>query len=215
MDNMNNAAYILPMTLEQDNWTPPPFYNDLELSRQKAFHLLKRGVKDRRSGYHLYQIATLTAEGLPTVRSVVNRHFDPDYRSLRFHTDVRGRKVDELRACPDICVHSYDPRPNIQIRLFGRAQLHEKDVLRQKAWEATRHFSRECYRMVPPPGSVLPDPVSAEPPTASYDDEGFDNFIPVSVIFDRFEWLYLCHKGHRRAEFVWKDEHWQGQWLAP
>lgn len=194
----------------------PAYYDDLDATRMQALKLLARGVKDRRSAMHTFCVATIGADGAPRMRTVVNRGYDPEGRILRFHTDARAPKLDELRGDPRVAIHAYDPRGKIQLRLGARATVHLDGELREAAWRATRDFSRACYRVVPAPGqgASVPQDVAFTPGEDA--DEGLENFAVVTLKITSLEWLYLAHQGHRRAHFAWSEtDTLSQQWLVP
>ncbi len=196
--------------------TLPPYYNDLDATRDQALALIQRGVKDRRSGMHTFAVATIGADGAPRMRTVVNRGFDPQSRTLRFHTDARAPKLTEIADDPRVAVHLYDPKAKIQLRLTALASVHKDGDLRAAVWQATRDFSRECYRVVPAPGDSVSDP-TAIPFTPGEDpEEGAQNFVAVTLAVSQIEWLFLAHQGHRRALFSWDSDGTVSQsWLVP
>lgn len=196
--------------------TVPAYYDDLDATREHALALLARGVKDRRSGMHTFTVATIGPDGAPSLRTVVNRGFDAESRILRFHTDARSSKLAEMRADPRTSVHVYDPRAKIQLRMQTLASIHVDDGLRQAAWEATRDFSRECYRVLPAPGDSLAQPTEVAFQSSQSGEEGVENFVAVSLAIQTLEWLYLAHQGHRRARFCWDEQgNLEQTWLVP
>ncbi|NBR79124.1 MAG: pyridoxamine 5'-phosphate oxidase, partial [Alphaproteobacteria bacterium] len=60
--------------------------------------MLERGAADRRSAFHTPTVATIGLDGRPRLRTIVLRACDTANRSLRFHTDARSDKINELRA---------------------------------------------------------------------------------------------------------------------
>ncbi|MEM6711932.1 MAG: pyridoxamine 5'-phosphate oxidase family protein [Pseudomonadota bacterium] len=194
----------------------PPFYDDLDAMWRHALKLITRGVKDRRSPMHLLTVATIGLDGSPQVRSVVNRGYDPETRDLRFHTDARSPKLREIKADPRVAVQLYDAKAKIQLRLDTHATAHETGSLRNKAWEATRPFSRECYRVEVAPGAAVAGPQDIAFASDDDPDEGFDNFVPVTLRIHAMECLYLAHQGHRRSRVSWDDTgNVTATWLVP
>lgn len=195
---------------------PQPFYNDLEASLAHALKMLSRGAKDRRAASHTFTVVTNGLAGSPQPRIVVNRGYDPETRSLRFHTDARSLKLDEIRADPRAAVHVYDAKAKIQLRIQALATVHSDDALRQGAWDATRDFSRICYRVIPAPGDVLDDPTTVGFADETTPDDGVENFVAVTLAIQSLEWLYLAALGHRRARFAWGENDLISQtWLVP
>lgn len=189
---------------------PPSFYNDLEASLVRAWQLIGRGTVDRRSPMHTPSVATTGRDGSPQVRVVVLRGVDGAARTLRFHTDKRSGKFADLSLDNRICVLGYDGTQKIQLRLTGRAQLHNLDALAQAAWDASRTMSRFCYTQGCAPGMPIVDPGLPEPLA-----DGYENFVVVVVSITSIEWLYLAAQGHRRARFTWDQGQLSATWLAP
>lgn len=180
----------------------PLFYDDLDASYEESWRLLVRGKNDRRSAFHTPAIATIGADGVPQVRTVVLRGADQAQAQLRFHTDIRAGKVAEIGAEPKIGLHFYDKKSKIQLRVSGTAHCHTEGALKDHAWDGSKPMSRECYRVNHSPGShvMAPDAWSI-PQDPSDPDEGKENFVAVMVTIETMEWLYLARGGHRRAKF--------------
>jgi pyridoxamine 5'-phosphate oxidase len=191
------------------------FYNSLEGSLDHAKALLSRAVKDRKSGFHTLQVATIGLDGSPQIRTVVLRGYDPVQSIIRFHTDARSSKPKEIEANPNVSLHFYDPKQKLQLRIQGIAKLHRDDDLKEIAWEKTRNFSRACYRIEPGPGEIISTPIDAPPANVDNPDEGKNAFMPVTVHFHTLEWLYLAAAGHRRAVFKTTKSGWDMHWLVP
>ena len=196
----------------------PSFADDLDGTLEQAFRLLARGRADRRSPFHTPCVATLGLDGRPRLRTVVLRAFDGVDRTLRFHTDARSDKALELAADDRAAVHFYDPSAKVQIRLEGRAHLHADDSLADEAWAQSRSMSRACYGVLPGPGEQLEAAGDfALPADDAEVAAGRAHFRAVRFVFDRLEWLWLEHAGHRRALFVWDAGRPRPQscWLVP
>ena len=194
------------------------FYNDLDASLAHGWALLERATADRRSPMRTVQVATVALDGA-RVRTVVLRGAEREGRTLRFHTDARSGKIDELAAQPAVELCAYDPKAKIQLRLRGTATMHRSNGIADTAWAATASHSRICYRAAHGPGAPLDAPQEADPTEAARNpadsEAGRDAFVAVTVDVTRIEWLYLAARGHRRAVFIWSGDAWMGQWLAP
>lgn len=192
------------------------FYDDLDETLVEAWRLLEEGVTDRHSPCHTPSIATLDAEGLPSLRTVVLRAVDPPTRSLRFHTDARSSKVAEIEAQSRVALHAYHPLRKIQLRLTGLASLHREDDVARAAWEASRYFSRLCYGVAPGPGTAIAEAWDwQQGEDGSAEAASFAHFCAVVVQIDTLEWLYLAARGHRRARFDWRTGALSETWLVP
>ncbi|MEM9877930.1 MAG: pyridoxamine 5'-phosphate oxidase family protein [Pseudomonadota bacterium] len=198
--------------------TLPTYYDDLNASYDEAWTLLIRGKADRRSAFHTPSVATVDTDGYPQVRTVVLRAADKTSAELRFHTDLRARKLVEIAEQPCVSLHFYDKKAKIQLRATGLAKAHTSGFVKEAAWENTRAMSRECYRVDKSPGSFVDASddwvIPQDPPDA---DMGKEHFVPVVVKVRSIEWLYLARGGHRRALFD-LDEHGalaSARWMVP
>ncbi len=63
---------------------------------------LQRAVKDMRHGFRTGAIATVSADGAPSVRTVVLRWVDAGLQQLAFHVDRRSTKATEIQAQPQV-----------------------------------------------------------------------------------------------------------------
>jgi len=192
----------------------PAHADDLDEVLAEAFRLLARGVADRRSAFHTPTVATIGADGAPSLRTMVLRGFDAATRTLRFHTDLRAAKIGEAAANPHAAVLIYDAAAQIQVRLSGHLETHRDDDTAVAGWTASRPHSRLCYGVTLAPGTEIPAPLAA--PDATTLDSGYANFGVLLFQFDGLEWLWLAAAGHRRARCRWRaDGAASATWLAP
>jgi pyridoxamine 5'-phosphate oxidase len=191
------------------------FADDLALTLEEAWSRLTHGVRDRRSPFHTPAVATIGLDGRPRMRTVVLRGADAGQGTLRFHTDLRGAKVAEVRCDPRVALHAYDPRAKFQVRLEGRASIHFNDLVADKAWEASRLMSRACYATEPQPGTPLDEVGGFDIPSEENEiNTGRVNFCVVLLHVATIETLYLDHAGHRRALFA-LGHPIDANWLTP
>ena len=195
--------------------SPPALYDDLQLSLAEAWRLLGEGVVQSDSAFHQPIVATTALDGSADARVMVLRQVDVDARWLQFHSDLRAGKVHELRHDDRAMVVAYDARAKVQLRVSGCFAVHHDDTVATAAWEATRRFSRQCYRIAQQPGSVLAHPREADFQPDADADCGREHFAVLRLAVTRIEWLYLAAGGHRRAAFDCQGENWQLHWLTP
>lgn len=200
----------------------PEHYYDLGAVQREAFSMIARGVADPRHAFHTPVLATNGADGFPAARTVVLRGFDPQQRTLIFHTDRRSTKVAELSADPRVAVVFYDAKGKIQLRAAGTAAVHTGDDVSKAAWERLSAWSRRCYLGAPPgtpshePTSGLPADLEHREPLPTEADGGASNLVVVRVQMSRLDWLYLAAHGHRRAALAWGDDDcMRAEWLTP
>ena len=200
----------------------PAFYNNLELTLEKAGALWREGASRRQSPLHTPAIASI-ANGLPQQRVMVLRDVDWTNRTLRFHTDRRSTKCIEFEGHSAVSVLGYHPEEKVQMRLNGFAEIVSGGPLFEEAWATSTLFARRCYMTMAAPGSVAGEPISGLPefiegrlPTEPDIAPAKENFALVLVTFNALDWLFLANSGHRRAQFAFdKVNGWQGQWCIP
>ena len=202
----------------------PAFYNSLDGSLEEACALITKGASDRRSAAHTSVVANIDLDGNPQQRVMILRHFEPETRLLRFHTDSRSTKVGQLDATQTVSLLFYDPDAKVQLRLQGRASIEYDTARADTAWNESTEFARRCYLAEAAPGAVSEVPLSGLPaamegvkPTIEDIAPARPNFAVMLVEFDSVEWLYLANAGHRRAKWCWDGarKSWHGEWLVP
>jgi 3-hydroxyisobutyrate dehydrogenase len=203
LDNIiiNNIVYKLT-DLEKDTW-----------------NRLVNGAVKSRDPLHTPCVATHSGNDI-SLRTVVLRKAVPETRELRFHTDTRSKKWQELTLNPTISALFYDAADRIQIRVQGRAELHFNNDLTTNAWLKTSLSSRRCYltnfdpsSFTDNPTSGLPEHIEQENFTLEESEIGYQNFGIVSIQVQNIDWLWLHHAGHRRAYFDYVNE--RNQWMIP
>jgi len=154
------------------------------------------------------------------LRTVVLRKAIPESKELRFHTDTRSKKWQELTLNPTISALFYDAADRIQIRVKGRAELHFNNDLTTNAWQKTSLSSRRCYltnfdpsSFTDHPTSGLPEHIEQENFTQEESEIGFQNFGIVAIQVQNIDWLWLHHAGHRRAYFDYVNGSFS--WMIP
>ncbi|XP_010559122.1 PREDICTED: pyridoxine/pyridoxamine 5'-phosphate oxidase 2 [Tarenaya hassleriana] len=104
------------------------------------------------------QLATIGLSGRPSNRTVVFRGFEENSDTIRINTDIRSRKIGELKHCPfsEICWYFSDSWE--QFRINGRIDVIDasnpdpiKLQKREKAWFDSSIKSRLNY-LCPTPG---------------------------------------------------------------
>jgi 3-hydroxyisobutyrate dehydrogenase len=179
---------------------------------------LIRAPRDRKSPMHTPVIVT----GDVDARVMVLRAFDPQAWALRLHTDARAPKAQVIDADPRIAVLFYDKGAKIQIRARGSAEILRAGAEVDAAWGASTNFARRCY-LGEGPGAGSDAPTSGLPPEfegVEPDDAQLvparENFALLRITLTAFDWLYLAHTGHVRAQFArGATGDWEGRWVSP
>ena len=186
--------------------------NDL---KKKAFEILSDGVKNRDSLFHTLTLSTID-RGKIDSRVMVLREFIAKKRYLKFHTDQRSKKIQEIKSNPVAAVIGYDPSQKIQIRLQGNLSFSHQDNKTSEAWNASQHISKKCYSVKSGSSSVIKSPASHDFHIKDVNlEEGYKNFSILNFSFDSLEFLYLQRSGHRRCKFVWSKNKLESYWLVP
>ena len=200
-NRIDYTTYHLP-ELEQDCWD----------------RLVTGAVKSR-TPFHTPSIATLH-QGDVSLRTVVLRKTLPTERELRFHTDVRSPKWQELSQNTSISALFYDSTDRIQLRVKGKSVLNHTNEITAEAWQKTSLSSRKCYLTLFSPSSFteestsgLTDDIEHENFTLAESESGYSNFGIVSIHVQSIDWLWLNHAGHRRAYFDYEKKSFQ--WMVP
>ena len=169
---------------------------------------LQTGTNSSHHAAHLLQLATVDTTGGPQLRTVVLRGAEPAAHWLRFHTDLRSPKYEEIRKQPRVALLGYDPNPRLQVRIDAVAAIHHKDPLARLAWERTPASSRASYASRRAPGEPVKDGTFA-PPVTDADEVGFAHFVVVHCAIEVIDLLELDNEGHRRGTLV----RTQGDWF--
>lgn len=202
----------------------PDFYNDLDLSFNKAWDLIEPGASKRSSPAHTPVVATIGDAGEPQLRVMVLRAADRMARRLRFHTDIRSTKIDDVKTRGSASVLMYDPELKLQLRLSGCISVETDGDDVDDAWQTSTTFARRCYLAENAPGSQsieatsgLPIWIEGKQPVEEQLGDARANFALLWFEVRSLEYLYLANVGHRRARWVWDDAaaNWSGRWLVP
>ena len=191
------------------------FYNSLELTLLEAENLISDGVENSKSMFHTPVLSSFVEKTIST-RTVVLREFDSKNRTLRFHTDSRSGKIEELKENSISSVHGYDPDLKVQIRLKGKTSLHIDNEISKKAWAESREMSKMCYSVKDSPGNKISSPEPFDLIKEEINIElGYNNFAVLHFSYDSLEFLFLKGAGHRRSLFDWSSDQLESSWLIP
>ena len=199
----------------------PDYYNDLDKIYSKIWDLLNSGLLDRDSSFHLPTFVCGYDVNLDG-RIVVLRGIDKKIKKLWFHTDIRSKKITILKNNSRVSFLFYDKEEKIQLRIYGDAKINFKNDTTKKSWDKTGHMSRQCYLgdKVPGTDSAIPssglsDNIDNFKYSIEESEIGYENFCVIETFITRIEWLYLAAKGHRRAQFILKNNSVEKKWIIP
>ena len=182
----------------------------------RALHL------NRRLAYARYlQLATVRADGRPANRTLVFRGFQADSDRLKFVTDSRSQKPEQIEHQPWAEACWYFPETREQFRLHGYLTLVKADnpdaVLqqaRQTAWQETSDATRLQFTW-PDPGKPKADAAFEQaPPNEIEPLANFCLLLLNPVIVDRLE---LHGEPQNRTIYEWDEiqQTWTVQMVNP
>jgi len=181
--------------------------------------LITRALHHNRSlAYSRYlQLATIKENGFPANRTVVFRGFLEDTNELKFITDIRSAKAEQISKQPIAEVCWYFPNTREQFRITGELILISDDShtnlqpVRIKMWQELSNAARLQFCW-PHPGKMRITTATAFTPPAPNPIEPVENFCllllaPIQV--DHLElrgepqnrWVY-----HRNENQEWLTE---------
>jgi pyridoxine/pyridoxamine 5'-phosphate oxidase len=170
---------------------------------ETIWRLLARGALDPKHAFKLFSIATVTAEGLPDTRTVVLRDCDITAKELCFHTDIRSRKSAHIKKQPEVCLLFWHPKQSLQLRIFGKAQVHHLDEKTTEKIASLPPQQISLYGFASKPGSMMEQVADS-----TFDDSlVVQNFAWVRVHVHTIDALHLGRLGvHTRVQLNYQGD---------
>ncbi len=159
---------------------------------EAALSALERSLHDRGSDLRNIQLATLSPEGRPGLRTLVLRGFERAPACAEMHTDARAAKVRDIAHAGQVTLLAWSSADQLQIRLEGDARLHRDDEVARARWDGLSPNARNPYGSRAEPGAPIADPddQSHLPP-----DQQFLQFTVISVSLTDIDVLRLGREG--------------------
>lgn len=193
----------------------------LERLRSRIFLQLQKAPRSYRHPWHLGTVASVDGRQARARVVVLQAVQTPDLL-LRFHTDCRANKVDQLRNSPGVEWLFYQPASRIQLRLTCQANVLTSGPDWEEAWQKTVLQSRRCYLAPLPPATRvsgpsvnLPAGMEQRHPTAEESEAGRENFAIVLCQVQTIDWMFLHHNGHLRCLIDHQNGQWHTAWATP
>ena len=184
-----------------NNW-----FETLAGLKTRAWDTLARGAADAKHAAHLVNLATLSPEGWPEVRTVVLCTVSHKDHAITVHADLHSSKMRSLRTHPRAALHVWDADQALQLRLQANVSIASGDETRA-IWDETPAHVQKLYGVVPRPGAQIETALAYKkcPDPAAF-----------AVLTLRVVTMDVVHLGadHRRAQFT-QASNWAGQWLSP
>ena len=181
--------------------------------------LLENGANERDHDFHIMTFCTIGKVGVEA-RSVVLRNFDKEKNIIRFHTDYRSPKLNEIKNNPNTVCLVYSYKLKTQLRIKTQSSIHYEDSIWNAAWDSTGLSSRKCYltkydpsRNIDEKDDGLPLELKGKTPSLKQSEEGKKNFCVVDNKILEMDYLYLKSSGHERMQLDFNSNKFS--WMAP
>ena len=195
----------------------PHFTSANELT-ELAWRFIVQACTQRRHPFHTPTLSTLSERG-PESRCVILRYADPNAWELRANADVRSPKAQELQSDPRCTWLFYSFPDHLQVRCYGRTQIHHLDDVAAEAWQKSQLLSRRCYLAPMSPSTVLDQPnsnllpeLTDREPTEEEAQAGFANFSVMRCQVEQMDILSLRFDGNVRIQVTPNSN---PIWIAP
>ena len=183
----------------------------------KIWDELTLGLNSGKHPFHIFSISTVK-NNKPDSRTVVLRAVEKENKSISFHTDLRSKKVLQIKESENICALFYDKDSKIQLRIYGSASKESDSLLIKEKWNSSKEMSKLCYLNKIPPGEVI-----NESKDYLYGKEelnnielGIKNFSIINIKISQIDWLSLNHEGHQRMLINYTSNNKiEFDWVAP
>ena len=190
----------------------PNLYKNIDETLESAKLILSEAVPNTQTLFPTPVVSTIHENKIVS-RVMVLREFNFDNKILRFHTDNRAAKIDNITKNSSSTVIGYDPDLKIQIKMQGHTEVHIDDEVAKMAWNESTPRSKKCYSVKGGSTKEIEDPQDYDIQDFIVED-GYKNFAVLIFKFQSLEFLYLKSSGHRRAIHKW-DDNQTSTWLVP
>ena len=181
--------------------------------------LLENGANERDHDFHIMTFCTTGKVGVEA-RSVVLRSFDKDKNIIRFHTDYRSPKLNDIKNNPNTVCLVYSYKLKTQLRIKTLSSIHYEDAIWKASWESTGLSSRKCYLTKYDPScnidkkdDGLPFELKGKTPSLKQSEDGKKNFCVIDNKITEIDYLYLKSSGHERMRLDFSS--YRFSWIAP
>ena len=185
--------------------------NNLKKIEQLIWDFFQQGVKNKKSAFHFPTIATCSEKSF-NLRTVVLRQVLREDNIVVFHTDIRSKKIAELKSNNKLLLHIYDKKNKIQIQAEGKAKIFYKVKLNKLTWGSLSDNTKSAYLIKETPGKKIANEKDLK--YLSHDD-GYNNFSIVKVKISKIIFLHLNHNGNKKALLKYERKNNKYFWLVP
>lgn len=158
-----------------------------------------------------YVVLSTSTGAIINSRYVVLRKFTDNDRFLIF-TDNRSEKISDLKLNDNCNLLFYHNGKRLQVRVNGKAIIHQNNTLTQRYWHGVKGKSDKAYTSILPPGKKIEKPEDAY----VWDEHANSLYFTVlEIIPTQIEALQLNRDQHIRAQYIINDGDVEATFLAP
>lgn len=183
---------------------------------------IKKGVRDRRHGYHYMTFSNFDLNNEVSSRTIVLRNYNKKENLITFHSDIRSPKINEIKYNNKCQLLFYSDKLKEQLRINVLSSVEYNNSITKQAWEETRFMSRKCYLTLLPPGTEIdeasdgiPKNLKGKEPQKNESELGYINFAVIVNSIKSIDWLFLSSQGHKRLFFNFIKGKWNCKWKIP
>ncbi len=180
---------------------------------ESAFSALERSVQDRKGELRNIQLATVSPEGRPGVRTVVLRDFQRAPAGAEMHSDARADKARDIAHAEAVTFVAWSGEDHLQLCFKGSARLHRDDDVSRDRWDKLSTKGRDTFGLRAEPGTPIADPEdqSHMPP-----EEQYLQFTVILVSLTSVDVLRLGPDGDQtRAHGLFTSSSIEAEWIGP
>jgi len=178
---------------------------------------LQRAASTPHYEARLLTVAFIAENGGPDARILFLRGADRENDRIWFYGDARSGKMAQFKHDPCACAVLYEHHEGIQIRLYGRVELHCNDQTAREHWAQLDFVVKHELSIPPGVSGEERDPVRRKHFKAVKNDahveEGFANFTVLEMDVETIDWLQVSRTEERRARLTLSED-WMVQELS-
>ena len=178
-----------------------------------ALSALEHSVQEREGELRNIQLATVSPEGHPGVRTVVLRDFQRSPAGAEIHSDARAAKARDIAHADHVTFVAWSAEDHLQLCFKGTARLHRDDEVARDRWDKLSEKGRGTFGLRAEPATEISDPEDQShlPP-----EEQFQQFTVILVSVTSVDVLRLGEDGDQtRAYGTFNSSTIEAKWIGP
>ena len=125
---------------------------------EASLSALEHSVREREGDLRNIQLATVSPDGEPGLRTLVLRGFERFPACAEMHTDARAGKVRDIAHASRVTFLAWSAADHLQLRFGGGAAMHRGDDLARSRWDKLPPSARKPYGLRAASGAPVADP---------------------------------------------------------